>query len=173
MCAGASMRSILAAQNLNSGILPNGSSAGLVSRFAAASTNANGMNTTPSGMASSWRTASSTAPRRPPHHVARRDAELGNRAARHIGDRPGLQCIECSRAPGHRAGMPVLKLPAGCEHERILRVRMLVGRQDARWHELATAILGGKAIAEHHVVPRLVRGVGRISDGALLFDAVP
>jgi len=32
-----SARSALAAQNLNSGILPNGSSAGLVSRFAAAS----------------------------------------------------------------------------------------------------------------------------------------
>jgi hypothetical protein len=45
--------STLAAQYLNSGILPNGSIAGLVSRFAAASTNANGMNTTPSGMASS------------------------------------------------------------------------------------------------------------------------
>src|SRR5215831_4818520 len=35
--------STLAAQYLNSGIFPNGSSAGLVSRFAAASTNANGM----------------------------------------------------------------------------------------------------------------------------------
>ena len=34
----ASMRSTRAAQYLNSGILPNGSSAGLVSRFAAAST---------------------------------------------------------------------------------------------------------------------------------------
>lgn len=32
-----STRSALAAQNLNSGILPNGSSAGLVKRFAAAS----------------------------------------------------------------------------------------------------------------------------------------
>src|SRR4051812_18117443 len=48
-----SARSTFAAQNLNSGIFPNGSSAGLVSRLAAASTNANGMNTTPSGMPSS------------------------------------------------------------------------------------------------------------------------
>src|SRR5262249_17554399 len=55
--------STLAAQYLNSGIFPNGSSAGLVSRFAAASTNANGMNTTPSGMASSWRAMSSMVPR--------------------------------------------------------------------------------------------------------------
>src|SRR5262249_12743002 len=56
--------STLAAQYLNSGIFPNGSSAGLVRRFAAASTNANGMNTTPSGMASSCRAASSIVPRR-------------------------------------------------------------------------------------------------------------
>ena len=51
--AAGSTASTRAAQYLNSGILPNGSSAGLVSRLAAASTNANGMNTTPSGMASS------------------------------------------------------------------------------------------------------------------------
>src|SRR5262249_18788038 len=54
----------LAAQYLNSGILPNGSSAGLVSRFAAASTNANGMDTTPSGTSSSCRAASSIVSRR-------------------------------------------------------------------------------------------------------------
>src|ERR1700745_1023603 len=43
----------LAAQNLNSGYVTNGRGAGLVRRLAAASTNAKGMNTTPSGMASS------------------------------------------------------------------------------------------------------------------------
>src|SRR5205814_8930865 len=48
-CVAASTRSTFAAQYLYSGILPNGSSAGLVRRFAAASTKANGMNTTPSG----------------------------------------------------------------------------------------------------------------------------
>jgi hypothetical protein len=41
--------STLTAQNLNSGILPNGSSLGLVSSLAAASTKANGMNTAPGG----------------------------------------------------------------------------------------------------------------------------
>src|SRR5262245_10298054 len=60
----ASAGSTFAAQNLNSGIFPNGSSAGLVRIFAAASTNAKGMNTTPSGMPSSWRELSSTSPRR-------------------------------------------------------------------------------------------------------------
>src|SRR5579862_561784 len=59
-----STASTLAAQNLNSGILPNGSSLGLVRRFAAASTNAKGMNTTPSGIPSSCRELSSTTPRR-------------------------------------------------------------------------------------------------------------
>src|SRR5262249_23175403 len=64
MRAAVSTRSTFAAQYLNSGILPNGSSAGLVRRLAAASTKANGMNTTPSGIASSWRTESSIDPRR-------------------------------------------------------------------------------------------------------------
>src|SRR5712675_1119167 len=59
-----SARATFAAQNLNSGIFPNGSSAGLVSRLAAASTKAKGMNTTPSGTPSSWRAESSTVPRR-------------------------------------------------------------------------------------------------------------
>src|SRR5262249_3531999 len=62
--AAGSTTSTRAAQYLNSGILPNGSSAGLVRRLAAASTKANGINTTPSGMASSWRAANSTTPRR-------------------------------------------------------------------------------------------------------------
>src|SRR5205823_8173932 len=62
--AAGSTASTRAAQYLNSGILPNGSSAGLVRGLAAASTKANGMNTTPSGMASSWRAAGSTMPRR-------------------------------------------------------------------------------------------------------------
>ena len=48
-----STTSTRAAQYLNSGILPNGSSAGLVRMLAAASTKANGMKITPSGMASS------------------------------------------------------------------------------------------------------------------------
>ena len=39
--------------------------------------------------------------------------------------------------------------------------------------ELAAAVLGGKAIPEHHGMPGLVRSVGRIGDGALSFDAVP
>src|SRR3977135_2215689 len=59
-----SARSTFAAQNLNSGIFPNGSSAGLVSRLAAASTKAKGRTTPPSGMPSSWRAVSSTVPRR-------------------------------------------------------------------------------------------------------------
>src|SRR6185312_1413415 len=63
-CICGSAFSTRAAQNLNSGILPNGSSAGLVSLFAAASKKAKGMNTTPSGMASSCREFSSTMPRR-------------------------------------------------------------------------------------------------------------
>lgn len=49
-CFGGSAGLSLHAAYLNSGIFPNGSSAGLVSRLAAASTKAKGMNTMPSGM---------------------------------------------------------------------------------------------------------------------------
>src|SRR5262249_58026463 len=55
-----SIRSTLAAQNLNSGILPNGSRLGLVSRLAAASTKPNATYTTPSGNPASLRDACST-----------------------------------------------------------------------------------------------------------------
>ncbi len=80
-----STASTLAAQNLNSGILPNGSSFGLVSRFAAASTKANGMNTTPSGMRVVLARVQfdRAAARGDADHVARLDAELGDGAARH------------------------------------------------------------------------------------------
>ena len=75
--------STFAAQNLNSGILPNGSSAGLVRMFAAASTKANGMNTTPSGMAVLTRIEFDfAAARGHAHHVARLDSELGKGGAR-------------------------------------------------------------------------------------------
>src|SRR5690606_26271287 len=53
-----------AAQNLNSGILPNGSSCGFVSRFAAASVKQKGMNTMPSATSRSARALRTTWPRR-------------------------------------------------------------------------------------------------------------
>ena len=54
----------LHAAYLNSGIFPNGSNAGLVSRLAAASAKAKGMNTIPSGMDWSARAVRVMLPRR-------------------------------------------------------------------------------------------------------------
>ena len=50
VCLGSYAGLSLQAAYLNSGIFPNGSSAGLVSKFAAASKKAKGTNTMPSGM---------------------------------------------------------------------------------------------------------------------------
>src|SRR5260370_17223652 len=58
--------------------------------------------------------------------------------------------------------MPVLELAAGRKHERELGVGLLVRRYDFRRHELAAAILGRKAIAEHDVVAGLIGRVRRI-----------
>ena len=54
---------ILAAENFSSGILPNGSSAEFVSKFAEASSKQNGMKTIPSGRPGSRRAASVIEPR--------------------------------------------------------------------------------------------------------------
>src|SRR5207245_7264285 len=48
-----------------------------------------------------------------PDAVTRRNAELGDLAAREIGDRPRLERIESRGAARHRAGVPMLELPAG------------------------------------------------------------
>ena len=57
-------RSTRAAQYLNSGILPNGSSFGFVSRFAGLSAKQNGMKTMPSATSRSARKIASSTPRR-------------------------------------------------------------------------------------------------------------
>ena len=111
-----------AAQNLNSGILPNGSSAGLVSRFAAAST----IGERDEHDAVRHRVVlprvqfDRAAPRRDAHHVAGLDAELGDGAARQRRrSAPGSSASSTRRAARHRAGVPMLELAAGGEDERI------------------------------------------------------
>ena len=174
-CAPAPAGSTRAAQYLNSGIFPNGSSAGLVRRFAAASTNANGMNTTPSGIASSWRATSSMVPRR----VVTRTMSPGatpsccQLIARQRRHRAGLDLVEHGGAPGHRAGVPMLELAAGGENERELRVGLLVGRCELRRHQLAEPAGTREAVGEHDVVARLVGRVGRIGHRAFALDPLP
>ena len=88
--AAATAGSTLAAQNLNSGILPNGSSAGLVSRFAAASAKQNGMNTMPCGTSRSLRSLQldRAAPRDHAHELAGPDAQPPEILRRHAAPPP-------------------------------------------------------------------------------------
>ena len=133
------------------------------------------MNTTPSGMASSWREASSTSPRR----VVTRSMspglmpELLQRAARHRSDRARLQRVEHRGAPRHGAGVPMLELAAGGEDERIVVVRRLVRRRELGRHQFAEAARAREALVEHHVAAGLVGRVGRIGDVILALDALP
>src|SRR5258708_14623283 len=62
------------------------------------------------------------AARRDTYEVARLDAELCDLMARKGCDGSWFQRVERGRAPGHRAGMPMLELPAGGEHEREFRI---------------------------------------------------
>src|SRR6266536_5727547 len=77
------------------------------------------------------------APRGDADAVARGNSELCDLAARKVRDWARLERIEHRGAARHRAGVPMLELPAGREHQRILRVWQFVGRRDARWHQLA------------------------------------
>ena len=167
--------STFAAQNLNSGILPIGSSCGLVSRLAAASAKQNGMNTMPSATSRSARAFSTTSPRRvdtrmkppggnaEPVHLARVEA----------GDRLGLERVEIGGAPRHRAGVPVLEQAPGGQHHRVVLVGQLVGRQQVGRHDLGAARLGRERVDEDDLVAGLVGRIARIGDGVLAHAAAP
>src|SRR5262249_49621620 len=56
------------------------------------------------------------APCADPHHVARRNAEAGDLAARQRRHRGGLERVEHARTARHGAGVPVLELAPSGEH---------------------------------------------------------
>src|SRR5205085_1492545 len=120
------------------------------------------MNTTPSGTASSSRAESSTTPRR----VATRTGSPGSMPSwcSVARDRSRLERIEHARAARHRAGVPMLELPAGGEDERILGIRHLVGRGVFRRYELRQTIRAWNAGVEHDIAPRNIRPRGWIGD---------
>src|SRR5436190_7108807 len=101
------------------------------------------------------------------------DTEPREVAAREARHRTGLERIKGGGAPGHRAGVPVLELSAGSEHEWIFGIGALIGRSDLRRHELAAPILRRETLAEHHVVARGVGGIRGICDGVFPLYSVP
>ncbi len=89
------------------------------------------------------------------------------------GDRFGLDRIEYRGAACNRAGVPVLELAPGDEHERVLPVGALVGRNDVGRHELAAPGGRREAVGEHHRLTRIAFLLARIGDAALLFQPLP
>ena len=140
------------AQNLNSGILPTGSISSMVSRFAAASRKWNGMNTLPRRLARRHPHVQLdlAAPRPDPGHAAVDQPER----ARVVGVQVDLGArrdgVQGERPPRHRAGVPVLEQPAGVEHERVLVVRQLLGRQPLGGHQVGQPVGGVEPVVEHH-----------------------
>ena len=82
----------------------------------------------------------------------------------HRDHRLRLDRVEHRGAARHRARVPVLELPAGDEHERILGVGPLVGGDDVGGHELAAPVLGREVLGEHDRLPGIVLGAARIGD---------
>ena len=75
---------------------------------------------------------------------------------RHARDGLGLELVEHPRAAGHRAGVPVLELAAGDEHQRIFGVHRLVRWQRQRRREAGPAAGGREAVAEDDVKSRRI-----------------
>ena len=131
---GSPSESIRTAQNLNSGIFPMGSIASFVRRFAAASRKWNGMKhpalLRALRLARTF-SADRVASRRQAHHRRPRcRAPRGRRVQ--LAERLGLDRVEGLGAARHRARVPVLQGAAGVQHERVLRVGQLRGRQRPR-----------------------------------------
>src|SRR6202051_37978 len=102
------------------------------------------MNTTPSGMASSWRDASSITPRRVETRIMSPVAIPSRAMVPRETDATGPGSSASSVAgrgapPRHGARVPVLELAAGGENERIVRVRGLVRRRELGGDQLAEA----------------------------------
>ena len=72
----------------------------------------------PPAPSAGWRRAAT-----PPRPVARLQAEPAQLVAVHRHGRLGLDGVEHVGAAGHRAGVPVLELPAGDQDERVLANR--------------------------------------------------
>ena len=93
------------------------------------------------------------------------DAELGDGAARHRGDRRRLERVEHRGAARHGAGVPMFELAAGGEDERIFLVRHFVRRLQLRRHQLGETARARETLVEHDVAAGLIGRVGRIGDG--------
>ena len=155
-------RSILTAQNLNSGILPVGSISSIVRRLAAASRKWNGMKHVPGVSRCDSRARGSIVPRRELTRTKSpsADAHLLGVVGVHEDVRLGLDRVERERAARHRARVPVLQQPARVEDERVLVRRQLLRRQPLRRHEVREAVVGAEALVEQHDRAVAVRRVG-------------
>ena len=77
-------------------------------------------------------------------------------------DRLRLDRVEHLGAPRHAAGVPVLELPPGDQHERILGVRLLGrGNHLRRDEPRACRSRVGKSLGEHDALPGIALVLAR------------
>src|SRR5262249_51336506 len=150
------------AQNLNSGILPNGARAALVKTLAAASLEWEGVKTLArmtaalaGGGGRGWGASGGgepdgAGPRAPRHFAAVRQSQPRQVLGMHFDKRSRLQGIENLGPPRHRARVPMLQEPPGIQHEGEFVVGQLVGRRVFARNEFAAAAGRRKAVAEEH-----------------------
>ena len=87
--------------------------------------------------------------------------------------RVGLDRIKHAGAARHAAGVPVLQLPSGDEHEREVCIRPLIGRDDVSGHEARAAAFAREVVHKHHALARVALGLARVGDGMLTFKPLP
>ncbi len=105
--------------------------------------------------------------------IAGGDAEPAQFGGSEAATASGSRFVEHARAPGHRAGVPVLEQPAGGQHHRVFVIGLLGGRHDRGGDQPAAPGGGREPVAEDDVVPGLGLGVAGIGHRALALEPLP
>ena len=134
------------------------------------------MNTAPCGVPSSRRTWIATSPRRDAHgdDVARLRGPACRRSRRFIeAVAIGSSASSTRGAARHAAGVPVLELAAGDQHEGVLGIGPLVGRDDVGRHQLHAAVAGREVVDEHDGLARVVLAEAGVGHARLALQRAP
>ena len=94
------------------------------------------------------------------------EAHPGHVCAAHRGCGRRLQRVEHRSAARHAAGVPMLQLPPGDQHHRVLGIGLLVGGDQAGRHEPHAAVGGGEMVMEDDGLARIVGTHTGVSDRA-------
>ena len=84
-----------------------------------------------------------------------------------------LQRIQYGGAPRHAAGMPVLQLAPGDQHERVVGIRALVGGNDVGRHQVHAAIGRVKVLQKDSGRAGVIGAQARVSHAGFTLQALP